>query len=63
MCKKPAIGLVFLFLKFRLSIFSASKLDTYQFWYDQCTVRVILTLEEHFHYRNLLLIKGYAHNF
>ncbi|EFE09291.1 hypothetical protein CIT292_07574 [Citrobacter youngae ATCC 29220] len=45
-----------------LSIFSASKLDAHQFWYDQCTVRVILTLEGHFHYRNLLLIKGYADN-
>ncbi|PCQ41425.1 hypothetical protein CQA28_17685 [Citrobacter freundii] len=63
MRKKPAIGLVFLFLKFRLSIFSASKLDTHQFWYDQCTVRVILTLEEHFHYCNLLLIKSYTNNF
>ncbi|ABV13074.1 hypothetical protein CKO_01947 [Citrobacter koseri ATCC BAA-895] len=46
-----------------LSIFSARKLDVHQFWYDQCTVRVILTSEVTLHYRNLLLIKGYIYNF
>ncbi|AUO64803.1 hypothetical protein WM46_08505 [Citrobacter freundii complex sp. CFNIH2] len=45
-----------------LSIFSAAKLDAHQFWYDQCTACVILTLEGHFHCRNLLLIKGYVYN-
>ncbi|AWF37445.1 hypothetical protein CSC17_0742 [Klebsiella oxytoca] len=41
----------------------AVKLDAYQFWYDQCTVHVILDLAEWFQCRNLLLIKGYINNF
>ncbi|CBG87937.1 hypothetical protein ROD_11711 [Citrobacter rodentium ICC168] len=46
-----------------MSIFSAAKLDAHQFWYDQWTACAILSVEEDFHYRNLLLIKGYANNF
>jgi len=40
----------------------AVKLDAYQFWYDQCTIHVILDLAEWFQCRNLLLIKGYINN-
>jgi regulation of enolase protein 1 (concanavalin A-like superfamily) len=39
-----------------------AKLDAYQFWYDQCTVRVILSAAEWFRAGNLLLIKGYLNN-
>ncbi|EHM47292.1 hypothetical protein HMPREF0880_03039 [Yokenella regensburgei ATCC 43003] len=43
--------------------FAAVKLDSHQFWYDQCTWRVILRAAEWFRVGNLLLIKGYFNNF